>query len=376
MGTGKIRGRAWTTIASLLPIFFVACAGSQSGFGPREEQSEGDRLFEESMAAADAGDGARAFELMQQAAELGEPEAIAGLGTYVNTGIGTPVDPIRARDLYEEAVKRGSIAGKLNLGLMLLASDEPADQTRAFDYLHDLYEAPPKGRGRGSIRNVAAGGLGTAYVFGRGVEPDVERGVDLLIESDEDDEATPQVHFLLGRVFESGWGGRRVSPRKSFHHFRQAADAGVPAAQWRLGMAFINGFGTKRDEAAAYPWIRRAAEEGDENAEISLAVMLALGQGVAENDEEAREWYGRGVARNLAHALRSLGVMLIHGEGGPVDASRGWAYLKLAADAGEPTARQGVELLEVEVAEGDRKAGEALAAEWVTKYGRPKLLDD
>ncbi len=141
-------------------------------------------------------------------------------------------------------------------------------------------------------------------------------------------------------------------------------------------MALLNGWGATRDETAAYQWIRRAAEAGDPRGEISVAVMLAVGQGVDENDAEARDWYARGVARNLAPPLRGLGIMLYTGEGGPVDRARGWAYLKLAADAGEANAKRLIDERVGDLSAPDRERGEAIVADWIAKHGPPRLMEE
>jgi TPR repeat protein len=121
--------------------------------------------------------------------------------------------------------------------------------------------------------------------------------------------------------------------------FLRAAEGEHSAAQWSVGMALLEGWGVEQDPVDAYRWVRKAAEAGDARGQISLATMLAIGQGVDEDDEEARVWYQRGVERNLADSLRGLGGMLVTGEGGSVEPARAWAYLMLAADAGEDKAR-------------------------------------
>ncbi|MEZ4281826.1 MAG: alpha/beta fold hydrolase [Myxococcota bacterium] len=363
-------------LSLLMLLLVLACAGAPRPAVEPKAASESERLMLEAVAAAEANDAPRAFELMQQAADLGDPEALSGLASYIEGGVGTPADPDRALDLFEEALRQGSIAARLNLGLRLIGSPSEAEQARAVALLEALYTSPPEGQGRESFKGAAAGGLGVAYLFGRGVGADEKRGVALLVESDRLGVASPQSHYLLGRTFESGWGGRKQDRRKAFRHFLKSAEGGVPGAQWNVGMALLNGWGATRDDRAAYEWIRRAAEAGDPRGEISLAVMLAVGQGVVENDAEARDWYARGVARNLAHPLRGLGIMLYTGEGGPVDRARGWAYLKLAADAGEANAQRLLDERVVNLSSRDRERGEAIVADWIAKHGPPGLMGE
>ncbi len=363
-------------LALLTVLLFLACASAPHREPEQKAPSESERLMLEALAAAEADDAPRAFELMKQAADLGEPEALSGLASFIEGGVGTPADPDRALDLFEEALRQGSIAARLNIGLRLIGSDSEADQARAVGLLEDLYRSPPEDQGRESIKGAAAGGLGAAYLLGLGVHADEKRGVALLVESDRLGSASPQCHYLLGRTFQNGWGGQKRDQKKAFQHFLKSAEGGIPGGQWNVGMALLNGWGATRDDRAAYEWVRRAAEAGDPRGEISLAVMLAVGQGVSEDDAAAREWYARGVARNLAHPLRGLGIMLYTGEGGPVDRARGWAYLELAADAGEANAKRLLAEAVGNLSDADRERGEAIVADWIAKYGQPQLMEE
>jgi hypothetical protein len=346
-----------------------------AGRAASDDRDETTRLMDEAAAAVDRGDQASGRALMEQAAATGHPEAINGFATYVNMGIGADPDPARARGLFEKAAAAGSIGAKLNLGLALIDSDLSADQKRAVELLSDLHSKPPGDAGKGAVRMLAAGGLAKAYLFGIGVDQDIERGVDLLEEADGSKEAEAGVLFLLGRTFESGWGGRERDSEKAYGYFLRAAQGGHAASQWNVGMALLNGSGVERNEREAYRWVRKAAEAGETRAEISTAVMLALGQGVAENDAEARLWYERAATRNSAHALRGLGFMLLNGEGGPREAARGHAYVRLAADAGEPAAKRLLTEFPPSLDAAERTAADEIAAKWLREHGAPVVVD-
>ena len=326
------------------------------------------------QAALDAGDPGRARALMEQAAATGHPEAMNGFATYVNLGVGAPPDPERASALLEEAAAAGSIAAKLNLGMQLIDSTEATEQRLAVAILEELYANPPRHAGRETVRGLAAGGLARAYLFGVAVEEDVPRGVALLELAEAADAADPGTLFLLGRCYESGWGGREPDATRSTGYFRRAAELDHPGSQWKLGMALLNGSGVRADAEEAYVWVRRAAEAGFTPAEISTAVMLALGQGVEGDPAESRRWYQRAAQKNSAHAMRGLGFMLLEGDGGPRDAARGYAYLRLAADVGEPVAVQLMAQLDERLlSDEERRASEEFVERWLADHGPPTL---
>ena len=51
------------------------------------------------------------------------------------------------------------------------------------------------------------------------------------------------------------------------------AEAGDPAAQYRLGEMYLMGQGIKKDDAWAITWLRRAARQGHADAERDLEAI-------------------------------------------------------------------------------------------------------
>ncbi len=354
----------------VLPMSELPACGEPSA--PDARTKEAGRLMDEAHKAIASGDAARGRTLMEQAAATGDPEALNAFALFIERGIGGDPDPERARPMFEKAAAEGSIGAKLNLGVALIDSDDPKEQKRAVALLEDLHANPPAGPApQDSTRMVSAGVLAKEFLFGRGVETDVERGVDLLEQADATEAAEPDVVFLLGRTFESGWGGREPDAAKSYRYFLRAAQKDHSAAQWKVGMALLNGSGVEKNEQEAYRWVRKSGEAGYTEGELSTAVMLAIGQGVAENDAEARTWYERAVRKNSAHALRGLGFMLLTGEGGSRDGARGFAYAKLAADAGEETAVKLLPKFEPQVSAIERATADQIAAQWLKEHGAP-----
>ena len=327
----------------------------------------------ESGATLNAGDHARAREIMESAAATGDAEAINGLAQYAEMGVGGEPDPVLARKLYEQAVRGRSIGGALNLGRLLLDSDDATERCRGADLLQRIYSVP-KSLETG-VKRVAAAGLAYAYLLGRGVETDVAKGVALLEEADFKQDTDSHTLYLLGRTYESGWGGHAPDAKRAYDYYRRASELDNPKAWWSLGMAFLNGSGVEADPVEAYRWVRMAGEADDARGESSTAAMLALGQGVAENDVEARSWYERAAIKGSAHALRGLGFMLLNGEGGERDAGLGWAYVTLAAEVGDENAQLLMRQHEGDVSHKEKRAARKIAADWVARNGKPSIDD-
>ncbi len=291
-------------------------------------------LVQEAHAALAGRDPVRARALMERAAASGDVEALNGLATFVEMGVGAPPDTALARRLLEDAAQRGSVAAKLNLGLRLTNSENEADPRRAVELLIDVHNDPPNPAVSAKTRAIAAGGLGVAFLLGRGVMQDVARGVDYLEEADAGGDGDERTLFLLGRAYQRGWDVREPDSRRALGYFQRAADMGHAESAWQVGMAHLRGAGVSASDVLAVDWFVRAGESGDPRGDVSAAYLISHGRGAIEDDREARRLYQRAAEKGSAHALRGLGEMLLRGEGGARDEVRGLAYVMLAESAG------------------------------------------
>lgn len=310
-------------------------------------------------------DTAAGLAALEALAADGEPEAmnvVAGIIIDPPAESAIAPDPVRAIALWERALEGGSIGARLNYGTRLMLNDDPADDARAVGMLREV---------QGDLIPLAAYPLGRAYLFGNGVEQDLERGSLLMKLAVEAAPDNIDARFLLGRAYRNGWG-IPVDAEAAYRHLKLAADAGDERAQWNIGMMLLEGEGVMANATLAYGYVRTSAETGHLDGMISLAVMLALGQGVEPDPAQARQWYRRAAETGSAHALRGLAGMLLNGEGGRIDAVTGAAYLDLAAKAGDGNARQMQEIFADQISAADQGAVEAVKAAWLREYGVPR----
>lgn len=295
----------------------------------------------------------------------GEPEAMSVVaGLIYDPSPDSPItpDPARAVALWDRALEGGSASAPLNYGTHLILNDDPADDGRAVEMLGGV---------RGDLVSLAAYPLGRAYLFGTGVEQDLERGTRLMATAVEAAPDNTDAQYLLARAYQNGWGVPVDDPA-AYRHMKIAADSGDPRAQWNVGMMLLNGDGVTANPALAHAYVRVSAENEEVSGMVSLAVMLALGQGTEVDPAEARQWYRRAAETGSAHALRGLGGMLLTGEGGRVDAVTGAAYLDLAAKAGDAPARQMQQVFAGLIAAQDQGAVEAAKTAWLRAHGIPR----
>ena len=135
----------------------------------------------------------------------------------------------------------------------------------------------------------------------------------------------PPAFMQLGVAYWSGFGvGRDV--RKSYDFFAQAAERGLAAAQYLVGVYFDEGRLGPPDPARAHQWFAIAAHRGVLDAQFKLAFQLANGVGCVRDRVWANAWAvvcGAGLRRastpdpEKSAALESLMVQLL--ADGPTD---------------------------------------------------------
>ncbi len=169
------------------------------------------------------------------------------------------------------------------------------------------------------------------------------------------------------------------------------AEAGDQRAQFVLGLAYEYGEGVDLDLAQAAHWYELSAQQGFPPAETNLGLLFYEGRGREQSFEEAATWFERAAESGFAAAQTNLGVMHLLGQSMPRDTERARALFELAAEQGDESARdlldrlpsQGADgLLQlVEAAEDHRRStkqgagqaqprGDQLALTWLERAAR------
>jgi TPR repeat protein len=89
--------------------------------------------------------------------------------------------------------------------------------------------------------------------------------------------------FLLGRLYDEGWGVRR-NPRAATRWYLRAGEGGLPEALYFVASAYYAGEGVARNQRRAIVWFRKAAAVGDRGAEFALAVSVLQGNGIRKDE--------------------------------------------------------------------------------------------
>ena len=92
----------------------------------------------------------------------------------------------------------------------------------------------------------------------------------------------------------------------------KAANANDQLAQYYLGLAKENGYGTTADASQAVIWYRKAAEQGLDSAQVNLALCYLNGIGVTKDEQEGLHWLGKAADSGNSDAMANMGVFLIN----------------------------------------------------------------
>lgn len=139
-------------------------------------------------------------------------------------------------------------------------------------------------------KKAAAGGsvgasykLGMCYLYGKGIEKDEIKGVNLIRKAADQGDAFAQ--FELGKCYSIGTGVKQ-NLNNAAKYFKKSAEAGYALAQLQLGICYENGLGVDKNEKDAAEMYRVAYEYGCDLALFHLGKCFLNGVGVEQNEAE------------------------------------------------------------------------------------------
>lgn len=225
------------------------------------------RMCREGIGTEPDPEGSRQWYAKAYQGLLGMEEAMADerlyyrLGAMNLTGTGTEADLEKAEYYFRKAVELGNLDALYGLGKLYLKTDFPGnDSARAVEF---LAEAAAKGHAFAKYQ------LGKLLCQGELVEKDIARGLPMLEEL-----AGAGVSFaayLAGKVYlkEEGW--RDV--KKAVQYFKQAAEAGSSYAEYQLGKIYYFGTGVRTDRERGLDYLKQSAAHGNAYAENLLQTI-------------------------------------------------------------------------------------------------------
>ncbi len=289
-----------------------------------------------------------AFNLLQSAADKGNPMAQRVVGDCYANGDVVNADLNKALEWYEKAAAQNDPYAQYSASVLLLTGNAPIVQDQAKG-LELLEKAASNGL------TAAQNDLGMFYLSGRYVEKDTAKGISLLEQASEGGNVYAQ-STLASLYFQGNMVGKDET--KALRLMQAAAAQGFPEAQFNTGYFYMNKIGTSgltaderlvtdelvqqskasngvitEDQLAIY-WIRKASDSGHPMAQANLAMMILSGN-AAGTESEAVALLQKSSDQGLADAQYSLGSLYYSGKAGLTkDVQKGLGLIKKAADQG------------------------------------------
>ncbi|MDD2870011.1 caspase family protein [Neomegalonema sp.] len=310
------------------------------------------------------GRGAEALALAREAAGLDSAAAMNLIGVIFETGDGgLTKDEDEATEWYEQAARAGNAAAMLNLSsryakglgteqdgvaaaswraLALQSGDRFVMNRIACAYYKGEDGLPQDdkeaaywwGRAAELGQTDAIANLGWAYLHGKGVEADPERGIGLLRLAAASENA--QAMNSLGLAFSTGKGVAQ-SDEEALRWWRKGAESKHVPSLENLGWAYWSGRGVERDEGRAVAlWTEVLTLEKSASASRRLGWASWSGRGAPQDDAEAVRLWKEAKDGGDADAFYALGLAHWTGRGAPQDdaeAVRLWRQAAQKEDA-------------------------------------------
>jgi localization factor PodJL len=126
---------------------------------------------------------------------------------------------------------------------------------------------------------------------------------------------------------------------------REAALAGDAAAEYEIGMRYLEGRGLPQNSAEALRWLERAARSGLAPAQFRLGGLYEKGQGTKKDPEAARKLYLSAAEKGNAKAMHNLAVLYAEGIDGKPDYKTAAIWFRKAAEYGTADSQHNLGIL-------------------------------
>jgi TPR repeat protein len=212
--------------------------------------------------------------------DAGDTDSCVILGDMHRLGERAPLNPARARELFQRACDKDDPTGCDALGA-LIANGEgtPKDPAAAAALFRKACDGGNAG---------ACGNLARLHMMGRGVDKDFARGLALLGRACEGGDV--RSCELTGTLYAVGQGVPR-DLTKAAALLARACDGASWVACANLGTLYFYGQGVGADATRAALLFQQACDHDNQGACVSLGMAYELGRGAVKDPKRAADLY-------------------------------------------------------------------------------------
>ena len=251
------------------------------------------------------------------------------LGSMNLSGTGTDVDLMQAKIYFEKSAELGNVDALYGLGKLYLRKDfEGYDPEKAVEYLEQAAKQE---------HSYAQYLLGKLLLRGEVVPQDLKTAIQWLEKSAEQDNQYAQ--YLLGKALLRG-DGVAADPKRAVKLLERSIEQGNLYAAYFLGKSYLSGEAIPQDIGRAIQLLTDAAQRDMDSAMYALAKLYLADELVPMDKEKALHWLKKAVALDNQYAQYQLGKMLLFGQGIDRDIEAGKHLLQCSAAQGNEYAQR------------------------------------
>lgn len=329
----------------------------------------------QAVEALKANDRQRAAAFLRPVAEKGDPSAQALLGQIYLEGIGIEKDLYEAGRWLRSAAANGEPSAAFALAELTtdktitppgIDPNDPDALTREATRLYLL--AATNGSHPGQVET------GLRYAQGIGTAQNMLESSRWFREAAN--AGSPAAQFNLGALHATGaLNGGTPDHASALPWFEKAAAQGHPDAQYNLGLTAAQGLGRSIDNTVAARWFAAAAGHGLADAQAGLAYLTYQGLGTAKDEKKAADLYTKAAEQGHLIAQNRLARLYVMGRGVDADMAEAWKWHSLSSKAGfEDTELD--ERFSKFITSQQRSDGDARAAKWLSDRASERALSD
>ena len=177
--------------------------------------------------------------------------------------------------------------------------------------------------------------LGRCYLFGKGVDCDEKKGIELIKQAADLGNAVAQLYLAV--AYQKGLFSLPIDEKLAFEYAKKSATQEYCKAQYALATFYLWGIGVEKDITEAKRLLKSVAQRGYGTAQASYAaIIFGDANSTASEIQDAITFLQRATEKNNIGALRYLIYLYENGLDG---------YIEQDADKSYELARQLEEVL-------------------------------
>ncbi|EDV2569000.1 TPA: SEL1-like repeat protein [Salmonella enterica] len=247
----------------------------------------------------------QAIKYYEQACHVEEPYGCYNARYFYLHGLGGMQDDVLAKELADKTSKADIDTDAQTVTRLIADEIDTAKQAAESDITQ-------RSRFIETLRQYAGGGSAMAALITRlgYSKADILHLAELWAQ-----ERDPELNFIVGSLYDSGFVEVDDKEARSLQWFRKAAELGQADAQNILGYFYLNGKrGIKRDLQKGGQWYELAAAQGNVDALINLGEIYYSGTQVPLDYARAFEFFERAAKMGKSRALNYLAWMYTNGQ--------------------------------------------------------------